>query len=120
MSRYILVALFLTFSVPALVTLLYRQDVIAGTPSFLYQTTLVVAIFTSIIFTYLFRARRGHYFVRLYLLSMAVKLLGFLAYNVIVVVDDPGGAVRNVLYFLLLYFIFTAVEIGFLYRRISG
>lgn len=120
MSRYLLVALFLTIALPALVILLYRQEVIGGAPSFLYQTTLVVGVFTSIIFVYLFRARRGDYFVRLYLLSMVVKLAGFLAYNVIMVVDDLGGAVRNVLYFLLLYFIFTAVEIGFLYGKISG
>ncbi|HEX8041007.1 MAG TPA: hypothetical protein VF490_17765 [Chryseosolibacter sp.] len=120
MSRYIFVALLLTFSLPALVILLYRQELIAAAPSFLYQTTLVVALFTSIIFIYLFRAQRGDYFVRLYLLSMVVKLLGFLAYNVIIVIEDPAGAVGNVLYFLLLYFIFTAVEIGLLYRKIAG
>jgi hypothetical protein len=57
--------------------------------------------------------------VQLYLLSMVVKLIAFLAYNLVMVLDDRKGAMANVLYFLLVYFIFTAVEIAFLYKRIS-
>ncbi len=120
MIRFILVAIFLTLAIPALVNFLYQHSLIAHAPSFLYETTLVVSLFTSIIFIYLYRAKRGDYFVRLYLLSMVVKLLGFLAYNVIMVLDYRAGSVPNVLYFLLLYFIFTAVEIAFLYRKISA
>jgi hypothetical protein len=50
---------------------------------------------------------------------MVVKLLAYGAYNFVMIIDDRGGATENVVWFSVLYFIFTAVEIGFLYRRIS-
>jgi hypothetical protein len=89
-------------------------------PSFLFETTALVVFATAVIFLYLYRLKKPSFFVQLYLLSMAVKLIAFLAYNLIMILDDKKGAIANVLYFLLVYFIFTAVEIAFLYKRISG
>jgi predicted membrane channel-forming protein YqfA (hemolysin III family) len=98
----------------------FRQGFISRLPSFLYETTWLVAIFTAVIFVYLYRSSKSGYFVQLYLLSMVVKLLACFAYNLIMITADRPGAILNVLYFLLVYVLFTAVEIGFLYRKISA
>ena len=79
----------------------------------------MVALFTIILFVYLFRSDKGSYFVQLYLLSMVIKLIGYLAYNLVIILEDRKAASGNVVYFLMVYFIFTVVEIGFLYRKIS-
>jgi hypothetical protein len=50
---------------------------------------------------------------------MAVKLIAYGAYNFVMILDDKAGATQNVVWFGVLYLIFTALEIGFLYRRIS-
>jgi uncharacterized membrane protein YfcA len=115
-----MVATGIAIALPAVVHFGYHEEWISRMPSFLYETTLLVVFTTALIFTYLYRSDSASFFVQLYLLSMAVKLLAFFAYNLIMIMDDRQGAVRNVLYFLLAYFIFTAVEIGFLYRKISG
>lgn len=104
----------------AIVNFGYHQGWIPQIPSFLYETTLFVIFTTALIFIYLYRSDNASFFVQLYLLSMAVKLLAYFAYNLIMILDDRRGAVINVMYFLLAYFIFTAVEIGFLYKKISG
>lgn len=110
----------LTVGLPPAVTFAFSRGWIPGIPTFLFETTWLVAFATTVLFIYLYRAGKSSWFVQLYLLSMAVKLLAYFAYNLIMVMEDRKGAVMNVLYFLALYFIFTAVEIAFLYRRISG
>lgn len=88
-------------------------------PSFFYETTLLVVFTTGVIFIYLFKSNNPSFFVQLYLLSMTVKLLAYLAYNLFMMIEDKPGGVINVLYFLFNYFVFTFLEIVFLYRKIS-
>jgi len=116
---FLISILILTFGSPALVNLLYRQGWIPQIPSYLYETTWVVTLFTLILFVYLFRSGHRSYFVQLYLLSMVIKLIAYLGYNLIIILQDRKGAFTNVVYFLVVYVLFTAVEIGFLYRKIS-
>ena len=99
--------------------LAFHQGWITSLPSFFYETTALVVFMTSVIFVYLYKSENASFFVQLYLLSMVVKLVAFFAYNIIMILDDRPGAVMNVLYFLLNYFVFTILEIGFLYRKIS-
>ena len=89
-------------------------------PSFFYQTLIFLVFATSIVFAYLYKANRPDYFVQLYLLTMALKFLAYGAYNLLMILDDKEGASLNVVFFLLLYMIFTGLEIAFLYRKISG
>jgi hypothetical protein len=56
----------------------------------------------------------------MYLLSMAIKLIAYLAYNVLIVLKDKPHAVQNVVFFMIVYFLFTALEIGFLYRHLNA
>jgi hypothetical protein len=48
---------------------------------------------------------------------MAVKFLAYGAYNFVMILEDKIGAVQNVIWFMLLYLTFTALEILFLFRK---
>ena len=50
---------------------------------------------------------------------MAVKLLAYGAYMLGMILQDKAGAAANVVFFMVVYFVFTALEIGFLYRKIQ-
>jgi hypothetical protein len=116
---FLITAAALAFGLPPFVDFIHRQGWLSALPSFLYVTTWLIALTTAILFIYLYRSEKRRFFVQFYLLSMVVKLVAYLAYNLIVILQDRSGAFANVLYFLLVYFMFTAIEIGFLYRKIS-
>jgi hypothetical protein len=110
----------LVLSLPPLVALAFQHHWIPTIPSFLYATTWLVAFVTSVLFVYLYRMDKPSTFVQLYLLSLAVKLIACLAYSVVMIMKDRSGAVSNVLYFLVIYFVFTTLEIATLYKKISA
>ena len=89
-------------------------------PTYFFQTFIFLVFGTSLLFVYLYKFNKPDFFVQLYLLSMMVKLIDYGAYNFIMIMDDKGGATQNVIWFVVLYFIFTALEIGFLYRKITN
>jgi hypothetical protein len=99
--------------------LLVRYHWLPTLPSYFYQSLIFLVFGTSVLFVYLYRFNKPDFFVHLYLLSMAVKLIAYGAYNFVMILDDKAGATQNVVWFGVLYLIFTALEIGFLYRRIS-
>ena len=119
MVPFFFIVILLAGGIPPAVAFAHHQGWLPAEPSFLYETAWLVAIITAVIFVYLYRSRSASWFVQLYLLSMAVKLLAYFAYNLVMILEDRQGAVPNVLYFLALYFVFTAVEIAFLYPKIS-
>jgi ABC-type multidrug transport system permease subunit len=87
-------------------------------PSYFFQTLIFLLFGTSILFVFLYKFDKHGFFVQLYLLTMAVKLVAYGTYNFVMILDDANGAAQNVVWFMMLYFIFTMVEIGFLYRKI--
>src|SRR5690606_31810947 len=101
------------------VKLMHDQGWISETPSFLYETTWLVALLTSILFVYLYRIDNRTLFVQVYLLSMVIKLIAYLGYNVWVMLEDRAGAEANTVFFLVTYGLFTVLEIAFLHRKIS-
>jgi hypothetical protein len=103
-----------------LVMLFVRVGWIDAGPSYAIETSLVLAVFTVVIYRYLFRLEKPETFVMMYLLSMTVKLIAYGVYVVVMIVDDKPGANANVLFFLILYVILTALEVGFLHRKIAG
>lgn len=119
MIPFFIVVIAVSVALPPAVTSLYEQGWLLQRPTFLYETTWLVAFATSVIFVYLYRWGKAGYFVQLYLLSMALKLIACLAYCIFMILEDRQGAVPNVLYFMAIYFVLTALEIGFLYRKIS-
>lgn len=105
---------------PPLVHTAVASHWLQDTPTFLFETTWLVALVTSILFVYLYRLQKAHYFVQLYLLTMVAKLVAYLVYNTIIVLEEPKHAAANVLYFLTVYVVFTTLEIACLYRKISA
>jgi hypothetical protein len=89
-------------------------------PSFFYETLIFLAFGTIVIFYYLHKAKSSGFFAQLYLLTMALKLLAYCVYNLIIILEDRGSAVQNVVFFMIVYFVFTVLEIMFLYGKIVG
>lgn len=88
-------------------------------PSFFYQSLFFVAITTAVLYRYLYLEKRPEYFVQIYLLLMVLKVICYLTYNVFMVMKDRAGSGSNVMFFLVAYMAFTALEIVFLYRKIN-
>ena len=91
-------------------------------PSYFYQTLVLLVVGTVIIYFYVLEARREKptYFVQVYMATLFAKIIGYGGYMLFVVWDDKSGASENVLFFMIGYFIFTAIEIIFLYRKVRG
>lgn len=96
-----------------------HEHIVSALPSYFFQTLVFLVFSTGLIYVYLYRASAPGFFVQLYLLTMAVKLLAYGAYNFVVILRDKPGAVANVTFFMIAYGLFTALEIGFLYRKIT-
>ena len=120
MFPFLATILVLTLLLPWAANWFFSHGWISELPSFLYQSTWLMAFVTTVIFVYLYRAGKQAHFVQLYLLSMVVKLIASLAFVLLIVLEDRQRAVANAMYFLIVYAIFTAAEIGFLHRKISA
>lgn len=75
--------------------------------------TIFLAAITTTSYLVL-RKRSGEKLTPVYLLSITVKLILSCAFVIIFILDDPRGANYNVIFFLVGYVIFTAVEVIFL------
>jgi len=95
------------------------QAWIKSLPSFFFQTLALLLFGTGLLFVYLYRFGQPSLFIQLYLLSMIVKLLAYGAYIFFMIIEDRTEALQNVIWFMLLYFIFTILEVFFLHRKIS-
>ena len=87
-------------------------------PSFFLSTLALLTGSTGLIYRYLHKADSGAFFVQMYLLTMVIKVLAYGTYNLIMILRDKASAVENVVFFMVTYFIFTALEIGFLHQKI--
>ncbi|HEX6225651.1 MAG TPA: hypothetical protein VFZ52_14640 [Chryseolinea sp.] len=119
MIRFFLVLLIVSLVMIAAVWLMADGGWIPEIPSFFFQTAGFLLFGTGLLYIYLYKFDKPDFFIQLYLLTMAVKLLAYGAYNFFMIMEDRTGAVYNVTWFMALYFIFTALEIGFLYQKIS-
>lgn len=120
MPRFLLAAFGITVALGSFLKLADSSGWLRQTPSFGLQTLALLFIGTVAIFAYLYKITKPQFFVQLYLLTMAVKLVAYAAYNLVMITRDRPGATANVAFFMLAYFIFTILEIGFLYRRIRN
>lgn len=88
-------------------------------PSFSTQTIILVSFTTLAIFFYLNKPKLKPYFLQLYLASIVMKLIAYCAYNFLIIVRDRSNAFANVILFMIVYVVFTGIEIAFLYRKIT-
>ena len=93
--------------------------IIHGMPSFFVTTLVFTTLTTALLYSYLVKRAAPGFFVPMYLLTMVVKLLGGGVYAYILITTDKAGTAANVVFFLLAYMTFTALEIVFLHRYIN-
>ena len=96
-----------------------NQAYLEHLPTFFYQSLSFLGLSTAIIYRYLYRVDKPDFFVQLYLLMMTVKLLAYACYGYFMIVTDTSGASVNVAFFLVVYFLFTGMEVAFLFRKIN-
>ena len=90
-------------------------------PLFFYQTVGLLFIATVGLYKLLIDMKRDRpdLFVHLYLATLGIKLIAYAAYLVFMVKRQPEMSVENVVFFMIGYVIFTALETVFLYRFVS-
>jgi hypothetical protein len=115
--RFFVVLLASAFVIAGSVWMAHELLWITKLPSFFYQTLILLTFGTALMFRYLYRSNKPDVFVQLYLLMMVVKILAFGAYAFFIVLKDRPGATYNIVFFMICYFIFTALEIVFLFRK---
>lgn len=94
---------------------------IESRPEYFYRTLIFLFVTTAGLFRFLLKTKqqRPDFFVQFYLATMVLKLIAYGAYMFIIVIAKTEKVVYDVVFFLLVYFIFTAIEIGFLYRQVN-
>jgi hypothetical protein len=117
----VLIYFYLTLLVLSVVLVVSITQVPAATPSHAYPILLFLFITTSALFYYLLRSKINHpgTFVQFYLLTIAVKLIAYAGFLIFVILKNKDGAAANVVFFMIVYFLFTMTEVAFLYRRVS-
>ena len=110
----------ITISIVALGILAISLWGIEKQPEFLYQTLVFLFLATAGLYRFLLKTKleRPDYFVQLYLLTLVVKIIASATYLFVMVIGQPDPA-RDVVFFMAVYFVFTALEIGFLYKRVN-
>lgn len=97
--------------------LLIETGAIPDWPSFTKESLILLILSMGIIFRYLFKIGQPDLFVSLYLLTMMVKLIAYGAYCYFMIASDRSGSPQNLVFFLINYLVFTALEIVFLYKK---
>lgn len=90
-------------------------------PGYFYQTLIFLFVGTIGLFRFLHKTKlqRPDFFVQFYLATLVVKLIAFGVYVFWMAQSQPDQALQNIVFFLVVYFVFTAVEIAFLYRLVN-
>jgi hypothetical protein len=95
-----------------------QQAVLNEFPTFFWSTLIFLILSTAVIYFFLTRSEPSA-FVQRYLMSTVLKLFGYCVYNVVIILMDRENAGVNVAFFLITYFLFTVLELAFLYRKMS-
>ncbi len=79
-----------------------------------------LACTTIVAFYMLHSTAQSTLFSQAYLLSIVLKMITGSVFIFIVIFIDRAGAKGNALLFIISYMLYTALEVGFLYRKING
>jgi hypothetical protein len=117
--KFLLAVGALALVVVALSRLLVAQGMLSALPSFFYPTLLFMILVTVVVVSYLNRVDDPGQYIQLFLLLTVVKLVACLSYCTVIVLKKRSDMKIDVIFFLLLYVAFTAVEVIFLYQKTS-
>ncbi len=85
-------------------------------PSFLVLILSALAAATCLVYGFVLNAKPED-FIKNYLLTVVVKLLAGGIFIAILLYADKPGADANAVLFMATYFLFTALEVGFLFNK---
>jgi hypothetical protein len=90
-------------------------------PPHFYQTLIFLFISTAGLYRFLLRTKQKQpdFFVQFYLATMVIKLIAYGAFMFVIATNQKAKAVDDVVFFMVVYFVFTALEIGFLFRHVN-
>lgn len=120
MIRFFLILILSAIVIWGLAWLANELHWISKLPSFFYPTLLFLTFGTGVMFRHLYRINKPDLFVQFYLIMMVMKILAFGTYAFFIVMKDRPGATFNMVFFLICYFIFTALEVTFLFLKTKG
>jgi hypothetical protein len=87
-------------------------------PSFLVLMLSSLSTATWIVFFFM-QKTRSEDFIKNYLLTIVLKLLGGGIFVSILIYADQSGEEANAILFMVSYFLLTGLEVGFLFKRIK-
>jgi hypothetical protein len=87
-------------------------------PSFFVLILTVLTGSTWLVYFFMHKAKRED-FIKNYLLTIVLKLLGGGIFILVLLRFDRAGAGANALLFMAAYFLFTGLEVGFLFKRLK-
>jgi hypothetical protein len=87
-------------------------------PSFQVLILTVLSSATWLVYFFIQRTNRGD-LVKNYLLTIVIKLLFGGVFIFILLYEDKPGADANAILFMMGYLLFTALEVGFLFRKLE-
>lgn len=83
--------------------------------AFVYGVSLLVFVLLAV-----FGNKNSENFIRLLLGTIVIKLFIYMVFVAAVIYLDKENANANVVLFLVLYFAYTLLEVGLLYKKISA
>jgi len=89
-----------------------------ASPSFLILILTILALITWLVYLFIRRTNRED-FIKNYLLTIVLKLLigGVFIFSLLYI--DKPGADANAIFFMVAYLLFTALEVGFLFKKLG-
>lgn len=110
----------LTLSAVTLAILVIALLGIERQPVFLYQTLIFLFITTAGLFRFLLKTKeeKPDFFVQLFLLTLVIKLIASSVY-LFIIVKNVAQPASDIVFFMAIYTVFTALEIAFLYKRVD-
>ena len=90
-------------------------------PTYFYQSAFLLFVSTTALYYYLLKIKevRPNFFVQFYLISIMLKLVAYGTYLGVITWHDTEHAAINIVFFLVIYVFYTALEVGFLWWKIS-
>lgn len=90
-------------------------------PGFFWGSIILLVLSTVGLYRFLVNIKRDKpdYFVPVYLGTLAIKLIAYVAYIFVMAKLQPEEVFGNVVFFMVGYVIFTALETVFLYRFVN-
>jgi len=89
-----------------------------ASPSYLRSILGALAITTWLVYFLMERGDKEN-FIRNYLLTIVVKLLAGGIFIAAIIFADMDNAESNAITFMAAYFLFTVLEVGFLFRKFN-